>query len=230
MTNMIDEIGNDQSMHCYPKTDILINKKNIRNLEELENEEKILTAYKLAILNSGDYSALDVELDEDNHFDKIHSFDSKHYLSIHKFLFEELYDFAGKFRDEDTSKSEFFCLAKYASINLKKYLDDMKKNICFVDSRDRLILFLAKYFTHLNSIHPFREGNGRTLREYLREYVEYINEVNGFNYELDYSLMTDDIKAKYFKGSIDDDYKIMMEVFDSLIIEKELKNEKGIYK
>ena len=39
--------------------------------------------------------------------------------------------------------------------------------------------------------------------------------------------MTNDIKEKYLEGSIMDDRKIMMEVFDSLIKEKEYENEKG---
>ena len=54
MTNLIDNIGNEQSGYCYPNTDVLVNKKGIMDAEELENEEKILTVYKLAILNSGD--------------------------------------------------------------------------------------------------------------------------------------------------------------------------------
>ena len=86
MTNMIDEIGNDQSRYCYPNTEVLINKKDIKDAALLENEEKVLTAYKLAVLNSGDYSNIS------------QTWDANHYLSIHNFLFEELYDFAGQYR------------------------------------------------------------------------------------------------------------------------------------
>ena len=229
MTNMIDEIGNEQSKKCYPGTDILINKKDIRDADELENEEKILTAYKLAILNSGNYSGLDVKLDEDNNFDNNHCFDSKHYLSIHRFLFDELYDFAGQYRSEDISKGKYFCPSDIVSIKLNEYLEDMKHKIYLINSRDRLVLFLAKYFLDLNMVHPFREGNGRTLREYLREYVEFIDQENNFNYELDYTLMNNNTKEKYMRGSIDDDRKLMMEVFDSLVKEKVYKNEKGIH-
>lgn len=215
MTNLIDNIGNEQSGYCYPNTDVLVNKKGIMDADELENEEKILTVYKLAILNSGDYSSINM------------GFDVNHYLSIHKFLFDELYEFAGQYRTENIKKGKWFCDIQFMSTNLNETLRDMNSKIKLVNSRDRLVLFLAKYFLDLNIIHPFREGNGRTLREYLREYVEYINIKNGFNFELDYKLMTDDIKEKYLEGSIMDDRKIMMEVFDSLIKEKEYENEKG---
>ena len=44
----------------------------------------------------------------------------------------------------------------------------------------------------MDVIHPFREGNGRTLREFLRQYVLKINSIIDFGeYELDYDNITD---------------------------------------
>lgn len=53
--------------------------------------------------------------------------------------------------------------------------------------------FLANFYRDLIAIHPFREGNGRTIREFLREFVDYNNKNITFGeYELNYSLIDKD--------------------------------------
>ena len=218
MTSSIEEIGNKPSRHCYPGTDILKNKKGIKNKEELDKEEKILTAYKLAILASGDYSNI------------TQTWDYNHYLSIHRFLFEELYDFAGKTRDEKISKGTYFCFPLEVDRELKEVLRMMDYNVKKVVDKDWLTSFLGQFFVKLNRIHPFREGNGRTSREFMREYVERFNKENGLNYELNYQLVTPSLKQKYLYASMNFDSDIMKEVFDALVIEKEYEHEKGIHR
>lgn len=215
MTNMIDEIGKSQSKNCYEGTDVLKNKKGITDQSVLDRTERILTAYKLAILASGDYSHIE------------QTWDYNHYMSIHKFLFDELYDFAGKERDEDTAKSHYFCLSNYIGEKLTEWLEIMDYNINKIINRNRLIKSLGRSFIELNEIHPFREGNGRTLREFLREYVERVDEVNNLNYELDYKLMTEELKNKYLYASVNRNIGLMEDVFDNLVVEKEYKNEKN---
>ena len=48
---------------------------------------------------------------------------------------------------------------------------------------------LSNAYYQLMTIHPFREGNGRSVREFLREFVDSKNKFLPFNVELDYSLM-----------------------------------------
>lgn len=218
MTNLIDDIGNEQSRYCYPNTDILINKKDIKDPILLESVERIITAYKLAILNSGDYSNINQTWNYD------------HFMSIHKFLFDELYDFAGEVRRENMFKSIWFIPTVNASIMLTETLEKMKKKISKYKTREELIKEIADRFLDLNVIHIFREGNGRTTREFLREYVEEVSKKTNLNYEIDYKLMTDDIKAKYLEASIKDNNALAYDVFDSIIVKKEYENEKGFSK
>lgn len=218
MTNLIDDIGNEQSRYCYPNTDILINKKDIKDPILLESVERIITAYKLAILNSGDYSNINQTWNYD------------HFMSIHKFLFDELYDFAGEVRRENMFKSIWFIPTVNASIMLTETLEKMKKKISKYKTREELIKEIADRFLDLNVIHIFREGNGRTTREFLREYVEEVSKKTNLNYEIDYKLMTDDIKAKYLEASIKDNNALAYDVFDSIIVKKEYDNEKGFSK
>ena len=54
---------------------------------------------------------------------------------------------------------------------------------------------LAKLYKRLIQIHPFREGNGRTTREFLREYVESRNKYFDVDYYLDFNLSEEDLNV-----------------------------------
>ena len=77
---------------------------------------------------------------------------------IHKYIFDGLYDFAGKIRDKNISKGGFrFANALYLNEILPK-IEQMPENT-FEE-------IIAKY-VEMNIAHPFMEGNGRTMRSWL---------------------------------------------------------------
>jgi cell filamentation protein len=77
---------------------------------------------------------------------------------IHQYLFEDLYDFAGKIRNQNISKGGFrFATALYLTEVLLK-VEEMSENT-FEE-------IIAKY-VEMNIAHPFLEGNGRTMRIWL---------------------------------------------------------------
>lgn len=77
---------------------------------------------------------------------------------IHKFLFEDIYLFAGKIRKENIAKGNFrFASCMYLEDVLKK-IDDMPQT-SFED--------IIKKYVEMNIAHPFREGNGRSTRIWL---------------------------------------------------------------
>ena len=77
---------------------------------------------------------------------------------IHKFLFEDLYDFAGKLRTVNIAKGNF----RFASVMdldvALKHIDDMPQS-----TFDEII----EKYVEMNIAHPFREGNGRSTRIWL---------------------------------------------------------------
>ena len=84
---------------------------------------------------------------------------------------------AGKFRTENIAKG-FFSFAEWEFIedelsNLLKKLNESNnlKNL----KRDEFVKAIAYYLSELNVLHPFREGNGRTIREFIRELC-YVND------------------------------------------------------
>ncbi len=99
---------------------------------------------------------------------------ASHLCNIHRFLFEDVYPFAGRYRLETIRKGDTIFLnerdipAKLQGLLFKlkqeKYLSDLSHNI-FIER-------LAYYIAELNYIHPFREGNGRATREFFRLLIE----------------------------------------------------------
>lgn len=91
-------------------------------------------------------------------------------LKIHKYIFEDIYPFSGKTRNENISKgSPLFCNCEYICENFEQLHTQLKKeNFLKGLEINKFPERLAYYMTELNMIHPFREGNGRAIREYIR--------------------------------------------------------------
>lgn len=187
------------SVYCYPNTNILINKFNIQDNKILKQAEEKIVAAKLFVLRQNKM---------------IKNFDINHFKGIHKFLFEDIYPFAGEFRNENIAKG-FFCFAEWQYIEeeLTRLLTELnKKNNLKNISKNEFIKEIAYYMSELNVLHPFREGNGRTIREFIRELCY----VNGYLFDLQ------QVDAKEFleacKKSVVDTYDL------EKLVEKSLKN------
>jgi cell filamentation protein len=95
---------------------------------------------------------------ESGEIDRIEIGTTKGLQQIHKYLFDQLYDFAGQIRTKNISKGGFrFANALYLNEILGK-IEQMPENT-YAD-------IISKY-VEMNVAHPFMEGNGRTIRIWL---------------------------------------------------------------
>ena len=125
---------------------MLKNKLGIDNQHELAKEEERITKIKA------------IELFKTKKLETFEVGTFKSLSQIHKYLFEEIYEFAGKMRKENISKNNFrFASAMYLKDALNK-IDKMPQS-----NFDEII---EKYI-EMNIAHPFREGNGRSTRIWL---------------------------------------------------------------
>lgn len=125
---------------------MLKNKLNIDNSSELADIEEKLTKKKA--LELFDHKILDTL--EAGTFDAL--------KFIHKYLFDEIYDFAGSTRDENIAKGNFrFTPVVYLIPSLEN-IDKMPQK-----TFDQII----EKYVEMNIAHPFREGNGRSTRIWL---------------------------------------------------------------
>lgn len=199
----------------YISGEVLKNKLGITDEKLLDEAERLITSFKLAklYLDTG-----------------VQTFDSKHYKSIHKFLFDDIYDFAGEIRTENISKRVTFCLVQYIEPELEKTLGNAMKKVPYITDRDKLLCFITELYADLDIIHPFREGNGRTEREYIRQFIDYICKTNELEpYYLDYGMI-DDVNA-YIDAVVKADafcsYGDLLSIFDSILLVKD--GEQKIY-
>lgn len=154
--------------YCYPESKVLINKLNIEDLEKLNIAEKEITALKLAYIKKNPIDG---------------KFDFDHLKAIHRFLFEDIYLWAGEPRHVNISKGNQFCLWQ----NIDEYAESIfkeLKNESYLIGSDKIEHRLAYYLSEINVLHPFREGNGRTQRLF----IEYLAENAG--YHVDFSSVT----------------------------------------
>lgn len=144
------------SRYCYENSNTLINQLNIKDEKVLQKYEAKITAAKLLSLRQKGVTG---------------NFDVKHFIAIHTYLFEDIYPFAGKFRTEDISKGVFsFAHWEYIDTELERLLKELKKEEYFHGLEKSVFSKrLAYYISELNVLHPFREGNGRTIREFARQ-------------------------------------------------------------
>ena len=124
----------------------------------LENKLGITNQVELAKLEEKISKQKAKQLFESGEINKIEVGTFAGLMQIHKTLFEDIYDFAGKLRDVNISKGDFrFAPLMYLKQSLE-HIDTMPQS-----SFDDII----KKYVEMNIAHPFREDNGRATRIWL---------------------------------------------------------------
>jgi len=125
---------------------VLENRLNLTNQVELSKAEEKISKQKAK------------RLFETGEIDRIKAGTFAGLVQIHKFLFEDIYDFAGKIRDVNIAKGNFrFAPLMYLPQALE-HIDKMPQG-----NFDEII----EKYVEMNVAHPFREGNGRATRIWL---------------------------------------------------------------
>ena len=125
---------------------ILENKLGITDSAQLANEEERISKKKAA------------QMFETGYLDKLKAGSVESLVMIHKYLFEEIYEFAGEIREVNIAKGSFrFAPVMYLKEALKK-IEKMPQS-----TYDEII----EKYVEMNVAHPFREGNGRSTRIWL---------------------------------------------------------------
>ncbi|MFF5995962.1 Fic family protein [Lysinibacillus sp. KU-BSD001] len=156
------------------------NKLGIQTMEQLERAE----AYAFMI------RALEIE----NGLYKVSHFTKRSFMDLHRYLFQDIYTFAGQFRRVQLSKGTTrFCQFQY----IDQMADEIFKAIQVEEDWQDIEMAakrLAHFKTELNMLHPFREGNGRATRIFIHAYAR----TKG--YEWDYASLE---KDEYMQAMIE---------------------------
>ena len=152
MSYSIDAITDN----CYEGTSCLINLFNIRDEKQLGIVESHISLAKISMLQKNPLPG---------------KFDFEHYKAIHKFIFEDLYEWAGTPRSVNISKKGTFFAKADEIETLAEACFNRLKNQNFFKGLDMesFVENIADFYCTTNNLHPFREGNGRTQRVFLSQ-------------------------------------------------------------
>lgn len=137
--------------YCYPDTTVLINKLDLREAARLKAFEAEITSQRAAEpLPDG-------------------ALDAAHFQAIHRHLFQDVYDWAGKIRTVRISKDgSMFCYPENIAAEMQKLFGQLATAHYFRGLPPHIFVEKAAHLlSDLNAIHPFREGNGRTQLVFL---------------------------------------------------------------
>lgn len=160
---------------CYPGTTVLRNRLDIRDEKLLDEAEALMTYINGAKLEENPLAG---------------EFDFSHYKAIHRFLFSELYDWAGEIRSVDISKKgTVFCPATEIEDRAGQIFKRLKAHNLFINlPKDDFVDEITDFYCVTNTLHPFREGNGRTQRAFLTQLIRNAGYSINFS-ELDMDLL-----------------------------------------
>lgn len=146
--------------------------------------------------------------------------DSSALLKIHFHLFQDIYAWAGKVRTVNISKDgkPFFDGERFSSAF--QYIDSLIEEYRTIDSSNfaEIAKALASILDHVNFLHPFREGNGRTQREFIR--------LLALEKELTLNLNPADnttVYNQYMQGTINGDIELLSQLIFEQINNSNLK-------
>jgi cell filamentation protein len=193
---VLDKYGVGQDSYCHPSTSVLINRLGLMDDDLLSQAEHDLTQIAA--------SEIDFELPPYN---------LAYLQQIHRYLFRDVYDWAGEIRTVDISKADTrFCNVNRIEPEANKlFLALSKANWLEGLERSALVCAAAEFFGDLNVIHPFREGNGRAQRILFEHII-----VNA-GYEIDWWVVGE---SEWIQANIDAvvcDYAALTSIFDRCI-------------
>lgn len=168
MSYSIDTATDD----CYPGTTCLVNKLGIQDDDVLAEKEAAIVLAKASLLDQSPIQG---------------GFGFDHYKSIHRFLFCDLYDWAGQVRTINISKKgTVFVSAGEIEPCANACFGRLKEFSAEELSKRELAEEIADFYHTVNMLHPFREGNGRTQRAFFTQWIQYLG------YDLDLTLADPD--------------------------------------
>ena len=123
-------------IYCYPNSDVLKNKIGIQDMEKLQRLERRLTMLRILELVDKPIQG---------------KFDLQHLCLIHRYIFQDVYDWAGEIRKVDIAKGSMFCNVKFiesqaAEIFKKLKSEDYLQGLNEENTASRL----AYYFSEIN--------------------------------------------------------------------------------
>ena len=182
--------------YCYENSNVLRNKLGINDAEALHVAEREIVAVRVLEAKRTPIRG---------------KLDFKHLCDIHRYLFGDLFVWAGKLRTVNISKGNPFCNADVLDMYGAELFQKLKSENYLLDvPQERIAERLAFFLSEINVLHPFREGNGRSQRTF----IEYLALVAGFH--VDFANVSADEMIEASVRAFDRDETLMRGIFERI--------------
>lgn len=141
----------DSAAPVYPGTSVLINYAGITDGDELGAFEAAHVSIRSTALPCWEFGP-------------------RHLQALHRHLFQDVYSWAGGYRTCSITRGQsLFAMPAYIEANVNSIVAKLTPEILHSPSQTSLAARLGYVVAELNAVHPFREGNGRTIRAYATQ-------------------------------------------------------------
>lgn len=184
------------NVYCYPNSDILKNKLNIKDKSKLNVAEREFTSLRLAEIEKNQVKGI---------------FDLKHLQDIHRYIFQDIYEWSGKIRNVNISKGNMFCyyenILSYGELIFRKLREE---DFLINTENNKIYERLSYYMSEINALHPFREGNGRVQRVFISS----LGAVAG--YEIDFKQVSNSEMVKISSSAFVNGHEEYNKMFEKI--------------
>jgi cell filamentation protein len=143
-----------------PGGNVLRNKLGLTDRSSLRVAE-----YRIRAMRQGEIERGEVDIPR--------TFDASHLQAIHQHLFQDVYEWAGNFRDVDIVKNDQAFLSHDRAADWMNRIGAIAQATDWPNlSRDEFVRRIADVHCQLNCAHPFREGNGASTKLFLQHLTE----------------------------------------------------------
>ncbi len=192
---MKEKVNYNYPYWYYPNTEVLVNNFDIKDNDLLVSTERKYVSLRMLDIKNNPVKG---------------SFDENHLKNIHSYLFQDVYPWAGEFRNCEIGKGIPFCYVSYISDYSKDIFRKLKKKNYYIDLPiNEKFTCLVDLFGDLNSMHPFREGNGRTQREFITA----LGRINGLDFNIS-KVDRDEMISASIKSLLGDN-RLLGQIFQS---------------
>jgi len=196
---MIDSYWNNQSdPYQYTNSQVLRNIPDIQDIKLLEIFEQRATSLRLdEVLIAIAEPKIDMNL----------------WQTIHRILFQDIYDWAGEIRTVQLAKgTTVFAMPEHITSQATRIFNELNNENFKSLDQSLFVTRLAYYFGELNVLHPFREGNGRTQKLLFDEIVRRM----GYNINWE-KIDVNSLLQAVIKAFHEQDYSLISKLFNKAI-------------
>ncbi len=192
--------SSEDRLYCYPDSSTLKNLLDIRDAAALAEVEGYIVGLRMAEVVRGPSGF---------------AFDFEFLKELHRRLFRDVYEWAGRARRVDMAKGQTrFAVWEQVESEAERLFDSTGVEPASDSGAERqwFIDTAAPFLIELNVIHPFRDGNGRTMRLFVELWA------NSIGLKLDWGRVVPERIVEAMSHGVSHDDSLLREVLDACIV------------